>query len=48
MNRTMTTKTIEKFLSNLYIYQKNLKKVKNSDNSKIIREIEKSIEEFAI
>ncbi|MDR3222672.1 MAG: glycosyltransferase [Methanobrevibacter sp.] len=48
MNRTITTKTIEKFLSNLHIYQKNLKKVKNTDNREIIKEIEKSIEEFAI
>ncbi|MDR1818987.1 MAG: glycosyltransferase [Methanobrevibacter sp.] len=48
MNRDISTKTIEKFLSNLSVYQANLKKVKNSDNTEIIKEIKESIEEFAI
>jgi len=48
MNRDISTKTIEKFLYNLSVYQANLKKVKNSDNTEIIKEIKESIEEFAI
>ncbi|MDR2622964.1 MAG: glycosyltransferase [Methanobrevibacter sp.] len=48
MNQEMDTKTFEKFLSNLPIYQETLKKVKYVDNTEIIREIEKSIEEFVI
>ncbi|MDR2830098.1 MAG: glycosyltransferase [Methanobrevibacter sp.] len=48
MNHDVNTKSIEKFLSNLSVYQENLKKVTNMDNTEIIEEIERSIEEFAI
>jgi uncharacterized protein (TIGR00661 family) len=44
--REINIKSLKNFLSNLNIYQKNLKKVKNTDNSGIIKEIENSIEEF--
>jgi uncharacterized protein (TIGR00661 family) len=47
-NSNITIKSLENFLSNLNIYQENLKKVKNTDNSGIIKEIENSIEKFAI
>ncbi|GAA5819415.1 MAG: glycosyltransferase [Methanobrevibacter sp. CfCl-M3] len=48
MSRDISTKTIEEFLSNLFVYQENLERVKNSGNTEIIKEIEESIEKFAI
>jgi len=39
---------INKFLNNLKQYQETLKTVENTDNSGIIKEIENSIERFAV
>ncbi|MDR0900113.1 MAG: teichoic acid biosynthesis protein, partial [Methanobrevibacter sp.] len=48
MYRELDVKKLKEFLSNLKIYQKTLSKVKTEDNSKIIEEIEKSIEKYSV
>lgn len=47
MHKKINVETLKNFLNNLDNYQKNLNNVKNSDNSGIIKELEKSIKEFS-
>ncbi|KZX15567.1 MJ1255/VC2487 family glycosyltransferase [Methanobrevibacter curvatus] len=47
MTRDFDIKTAENFFNNLDQYKKELSKVKNHDNSKLLKEIEDSIEKYA-
>lgn len=47
MHNQVNTATLKLFLDNLEKYQKNLEKVKNSDNKEIIQELENSIELYS-
>ncbi|WP_297897957.1 MJ1255/VC2487 family glycosyltransferase [Methanobrevibacter sp.] len=47
MHEKINVSTLKSFLNNLKKYQKNLYNIKNSDNSEIIQELERSIEIFS-
>ncbi|KZX15019.1 GalNAc(5)-diNAcBac-PP-undecaprenol beta-1,3-glucosyltransferase [Methanobrevibacter cuticularis] len=48
MNRELNLKEVKEFLNNLERYQKTLAKVEVQDNSKILQEIERSIEKYSV